>query len=104
MKLVTKIIWGILFVVVFGLALKNMHEATLLLFLGYEINSPLALVLFAFLLTGFVFGVLAMTPAFFRYRRDLAKCRKTIEAMNKESEAQQLARTQPPLPETIIGA
>jgi uncharacterized membrane protein YciS (DUF1049 family) len=81
-----------------------MHEAVLMFYFGQQVTSPLALILFAFLVAGFVFGVLAMTPAFFRYRRELAKCKKTIDAMRRESEEQEAARLQPPLPETILGA
>ena len=103
MKLISRIVWGILFIVVFGLALKNMHETALLLFLGYEIKSPLALILLGFLMSGFILGVLAMTPTLFRHRREMAKQKKAINKMEKDSAAQQVARSQPP-PDTVVGA
>jgi len=105
MKLVSKIIWGILFLFVFVVALKNMdREATLAFFAGHEVHGPLPLVLLAFTLAGFVLGVLAMTPTFFRLRRDLARQRKSIKTLQQDSEARELARSQPPAPESITGA
>jgi uncharacterized integral membrane protein len=101
-KLVSKIIWGILFIVVFGWALKNMHEVVLAFFMGYEIKGPLALILLGAFAAGAVLGVLAMTPTVFRHKRDLSKQKKMIAAMQKESDAQQLARIQPPQPDSIV--
>ncbi|RJG04616.1 LapA family protein [Noviherbaspirillum sedimenti] len=105
MRLVSKIIWSLLFIIVFVVALKNMdREATLAFFSGHEVHAPLPLVLLAFTVIGFVLGVLAMTPTFFRQRRDLAKQRKAIKTMQQDSEAQQLARSQPPSADAIAGA
>jgi putative membrane protein len=105
MKLVSKIIWGIVFIVVFIVALKNMdREATLAFFSGYEVHGPLPLVLLTFTATGFVLGVLAMTPTVFRHRRDLAKQRKAIKTLQQEYDAKELARSQPPSPDSVVGA
>jgi uncharacterized integral membrane protein len=105
MKLVSKIIWGILFIVVFIVALKNMdREATLAFFSGYEVHGPLPLLLLGFTMAGFVLGVLAMTPAFFRQRRELSRQGKAIRKMQKDSEMQQLASLQPPSPDSVVGA
>jgi uncharacterized integral membrane protein len=105
MKLVSKIIWGILFVVVFAVALKNMdREATLAFFSGYEVHGPLPLVLLSFTVGGFVLGVLAMTPAFVRQRRNLARQDKAIKQMQKDSETQQLASLHAPSPDSVAGA
>lgn len=104
MKLVSKIIWGILFIVIFAVALKNMdREASLAFFSGYEVHGPLPLLLLSFTVGGFVLGVLAMTPAFFRQRRNLAKQDKTIKKMQKDSELQQMASMQPPSPDSVAG-
>lgn len=104
MKLVSKIIWGILFLIVFAVSLKNMDkEAVLTFFSGYELKGPLPLLLLGFVLIGFVLGVLAMTPAIFRHRRDLSRYKKTIDTMQKEHQAQQVS-IQPPAPDTIVGA
>jgi uncharacterized integral membrane protein len=102
MKLITRIIAAILFIVFFGFALKNTQEATLRFFFGFERQAPLVLLLLAFFAAGAALGVLAMTPTVFRHRRDLSKHKKTIDSLRKEGEAQQLARMQPPPPDSIL--
>jgi uncharacterized integral membrane protein len=102
MKFISRVIWVILFALFFGFALKNTQEATLRFFWGYEKQAPLVLLLLLFFIAGAVLGVLAMTPTVFRHRRSLSAHKKTIDMMKKEQEAQQLARTQPPQPDSII--
>ncbi|HJW54277.1 MAG TPA: LapA family protein [Burkholderiaceae bacterium] len=102
MKLVFRIIAAVLFIIFFGFALKNTQEVALRFFLDYEIRGPLVLLLLGFFTAGAVMGVLAMTPTLFRHRRDLSKQKKTIMAMQKENEAQQMARNQPPQPDSIV--
>ena len=102
MTLLFRIVAAILFVIFFGFALKNTDEVVLRFFLNYEIRSPLVLMLLGFFAAGAVLGVLAMTPTVFRYRRDLSKQKKTIATMQKEIDAQRLARVQPPPPDSII--
>ena len=102
MKILFRIIAAILFVIFFGFALKNTQEAALQFFLGYEIRGPLVLLLLGFFIIGAVLGVLAMIPTVLRYRRDVSKQKKTIVVMQKDSEAQQLARIQPPQPDSIV--
>jgi putative membrane protein len=102
MKTISRIIWVVLFIVFFGFALKNTQEAALRFFFEYEIRGPLVLLLLAFFAAGAALGVLAVMPAMFRHRRDLSKCKKTIDAMQKENEAQRLARMQPPQPDSVV--
>jgi uncharacterized integral membrane protein len=102
MKIISRIVAAILFIVFFGFALKNTQEAALRFFFDYEIRGPLVLLLLAFFVGGAALGVLAMTPALFRHRRDLSRHKKTIDTMRKASEAEQAARMQPPQPDTVI--
>jgi putative membrane protein len=102
MKIISRIVWAVLFIVFFGFALKNTQEAALRFFFDYEARGPLVLLLLAFFAAGAALGVLALMPAMFRHRRDLTKCKKTIETMQKEREAQQLARVQPPQPDSVV--
>jgi uncharacterized integral membrane protein len=101
MKILSRIIGIILFVIFFGFAIKNTQEARLDFFLGYELRGPLVLLLLGFFAAGATLGVLAMTPTVFRHRRELNRHRKTIDEMKKEDEARQRARTQPPQPDSI---
>ncbi|CAN5319399.1 hypothetical protein BH11PSE11_BH11PSE11_36970 [soil metagenome] len=102
MKIISRIFSAFVLIIIFGFALKNMQEVALQFFLGYEIKGPLALILFGVFVTGSVMGVLAMTPTFFRQRRELNRTKKTIATMQKQSEAQELVRVQPPQPDSIV--
>jgi putative membrane protein len=100
MKILSRIIAVIIFVAFFGFALKNTDEVTLHFF-GYDIRQPLALMLLAFFAMGAALGVLAMTPTVFRHRRELSRHKKTVVSLQKESEAQQIARKTPPQPDSV---
>lgn len=102
MKIVFRIIAAILFIVFFGFALKNTHEAVLRFFFGYEIHGPLVLLLLGFFSGGAVLGILAMLPTMFRHRRDLAKQKQVLMAMEKEQELQRQVRMHPPQPDTVV--
>jgi uncharacterized integral membrane protein len=104
MKILFRILAVALFVVFFGFALKNTQEVALQFFLGYEIRGPLVLLLLGFFAGGAVLGVLAMTPAFVRHRRELTRQRKAIASLQKEMQAQLLARSQPPQPDAVINS
>jgi putative membrane protein len=102
MKLVYRLLGIMLFVLFFGFALKNTDEAVLRFFLGYEVRSPLALLLLAFFAAGAVLGVLAMTPTVFRHRRELARGKKAAAVLQQENDAQKLMRAQPPQPDSVV--
>ncbi len=102
MKIVSRLIAAILFVLFFFFALKNTQEITLHFFLGYERTDPLVLVLLVCFVGGAILGVLAMTPIVFRYRREAARHKKAASVLHKEREAQQLAQIQPPLPDSVV--
>jgi lipopolysaccharide assembly protein A len=102
MKILFRILAVALFIVFFGFALKNTQEVALQFFMGYEIRGPLVLLLLGFFAGGAVLGVLAMTPTFFRHRRELTRHRKAIATLQKENQAQLLARTQPPQPDGVV--
>ncbi|MDB5764158.1 MAG: hypothetical protein JWQ21_3153 [Herminiimonas sp.] len=102
MRLLFRIVAAILFIIFFGFALKNTQEVALRFFLDYEIRGPLVLLLLGFFAAGFVFGVLGMAPVVFRLKRDLSKQKKAFAVMQKENEAQRLARAQPPQPDSIV--
>lgn len=101
MKIISRIIWAIIFVLFFGFALKNTQEASLRFFFDSEARGPLVLLLLAFFVSGAALGILAVMPTLFRHRRDLSKCKKKIDTMEKENEAKRLARVQPPQPDSV---
>ncbi|MGS0741557.1 LapA family protein [Glaciimonas sp. GG7] len=101
MKLISRAIAILLFLVFFGFALKNTQEVTLDFFLNHQIRGPLVLVLLGFFASGAILGVLAMTPAVFRYRRNASKAQKALISIQREQEAQRLASTEPPQPDSV---
>jgi uncharacterized integral membrane protein len=105
MKIISRIVAVILFIAFFGFALKNSQEVELQFFFFFFENTiiaPLVLLLLGFFAAGAALGVLAMTPTLFRHRRDLNRHKKAIDSMRKEGEAQQMARVQPPQPDTVL--
>jgi uncharacterized integral membrane protein len=102
MKIVFRTVAVLLFVVFFGFALKNTQEVALRFFSDYEIRGPLVLLLLAFFGGGATLGILAMLPTVFRYRRDLNRQKKVMTTMEHEQEAQRVARTHPPQPDSVV--
>lgn len=102
MKIIARIVAVLIFIVFFGFALINKDEVTLKFFFGYETKGPLVLVLLVFFISGAVLGVLAMTPSLFRHRRELSRQRKQIATLQKDADAQRLARAYPPPPDGVM--
>jgi uncharacterized integral membrane protein len=102
MKLLTRLAAVILFVLFFGFALENTHEAVLHFFLNYEIRGPMVLVLLGFFLMGAVMGILAMMPMVFRHRRESSKHQKTVNRMEQEQQALVAARANPRQAEAVV--
>ena len=102
MKIISRIVAAILFIVFFGFALKNTQEVALRFFFNYEVRGPLVLLLLSFFSAGAALGVLAMIPTVFWHRRDLSKQKKVIATMEQENAARQLAQAQPPQPDSVV--
>ena len=96
MKLVSRIVSFLLFLVFFGLAIKNTQEASLSFFFGYEVRGPFVLILLGFFAAGGILAVLGMTPALFRSRRELSRTKKRLETLEKENEIQRQQPAAPP--------
>ena len=70
------------FFILFAFALNNQHEAQLKWFFGFEFRAPMVLMVLVVCAAGAVFGVLAMTPNWWRQRRHVpAKPPATSPAM-----------------------
>lgn len=101
MKLLFRIVAVLLFVVFFGFALKNTQEATLRFFLDTTVQAPLVIMLLAFFSAGAVIGILAMTPVLFRQRRELTVQKRLLQNLQKDYDALQTLRAQPPQPDSM---
>lgn len=78
MKIILKIISAFLFIVFFGFSLNNTGIVTLKLFFGYQFLGPLVLILLIFFIAGIIFGVLAMFPMLFKYRKEISRHKKNL--------------------------
>lgn len=99
MKYLFRIVAALLFVLFFGFALKNTQEVALRFFLEYELRGPLVLLLLGFFAAGAALGVLAMTPALLRNRRELSRCNKALQAKDRDCAEQMHTAGQPPQPD-----
>jgi len=82
----------LLFLAVLGFALRNSDTVTVRLFLGYEWQASLVLVLLAFFAAGIALGLLACLPTVFRQRRRIGRLER--EAAGRAREA--LPKAPPP--------
>ena len=101
MKIISRIIWGIIFIAFFGFALKNDQIVTLQFFWDYAQSAPLVVLLAAFFLSGAILGILAMVPIVFHHRKDISKHKKTIAEIEKERLVDQRANIQAPQPDSV---
>ncbi|MBI3480581.1 MAG: LapA family protein [Nitrosomonadales bacterium] len=74
---------AVLFVALFGFAVKNDQPITLRYFFGYEWQSSLVIVLLIFFTIGAAVGVLAMLGYVLRHRREIAALKRDNRAKSK---------------------
>ena len=73
------LIWtfrAIVFLLLFGFAVKNTETVSLRFFLDTVWQVPLVVLLFAFFAGGALMALLAVSGGFFRLRREVARLRK----------------------------
>lgn len=83
MRYLNWILRAVLFIVLFGFAVKNDQPVTLRYFFGYEWQSSLVIVLLIFFAVGAVIGVLAMLANVLQQRREIARLKRDIRVKNK---------------------
>ena len=70
----------LLFLLLFGFALKNTDPVILRFYLGSQWEAPLAMVVLVFFSVGAVAGVIACLTYFYRQRREILQLRKEVRA------------------------
>jgi len=95
MRYLRWILWILLFVLLFGFALKNTDAVAVRYFLGWEWRPPLSLALFVFFAAGAVLGVLAGTVALYRQRRELVELRGEQRARQAASQTRDAVPERP---------
>jgi uncharacterized integral membrane protein len=82
------LVWSlraVIFVLLFGLAIKNGGSVELRFFLGQSWQAPLSLVLLLAFTGGVVIGLAAVLGVWTRQRRELAQLRARLEAGPRET-------------------
>jgi uncharacterized integral membrane protein len=80
MRAVVWLLRAAIFILLFGLAIKNGGSVELRFFLGQNWQAPLSLVLLLAFTAGVVIGLLAVLGVWVRQRRELARLRTQLEA------------------------
>lgn len=74
---------AVLFIMLFGFAVKNDQPVTLRYFFGYEWQTSLVVVLLIFFAAGAVVGVLAMFASLLRQRREITRLKRDVRLKEK---------------------
>ena len=69
MRILTYVLRGFIFFVLVAFAIDNQQPTTVNWFFSYAWTAPMVIIVLAAFVAGTVFGVLAMTPAWWRHRR-----------------------------------
>ncbi len=70
MRVLTWLLRGLVFFVLFAFAMNNLHHVELQWFWGYRSEAPMVFIVLAVFGLGCAVGVLAMVPSWWRHRRD----------------------------------
>jgi len=76
MRILIGALWLILFVVLFAFAVNNTAATDLDFFAGMGVHAPLIALLLAFFVGGFVFGFIALLPAWVRQRVEIRRLKR----------------------------
>ena len=78
MRILTYVLRGFIFFVLVAFAINNQQPVTVNWFFSYAWTAPLVIIVLAAFVAGTVFGVLAMTPAWWRHRRRAKRLETTV--------------------------
>jgi len=74
---------AVLFIALFGFAVKNDQAVTLRYFFGFEWQSSLVIVLSIFFAAGMIFGLLVMLTNVLKQRREISRLKRDISLKSK---------------------
>ena len=78
-RVVSTLVWLVVFVVLLLLAIKNAEPVTLRFYFDLVLQAPLIVVLFAAFALGALFGMLALLGTLLRQRREISFLKKSME-------------------------
>lgn len=76
MRIFTRAIWFLLFIVLLAFAASNTETATLRFWLGFAWQAPLVLILLAFFAAGALLGIGSALGTLLGQRRDIVRLRR----------------------------
>jgi uncharacterized integral membrane protein len=88
----------VLFILLFGFAIKNDHGVDLHFFLGRQWNFPLVFVILAAFAVGALMGVTATVASLLRQRHEISRLRKQLARAERDAEQASEEATRPPEP------
>ena len=80
MRILTWAVRLAVFLLLLAFAAKNVEPVALRFYFDLALQAPLVLVLFAFFAVGVLFGVLALSGALLRQRREISALRRQLPA------------------------
>ena len=86
----------ILFILLFGFAVKNDHVADLYFFFGRQWSFPLVFIILVAFAVGALMGVTATITSLLKQRHEISRLRKKLA--RAERDAERASENAPPLP------
>jgi len=86
MRYLRWIVRVLVFVVLFGFAIKNTDPVSVHYFMGWEWRTPLAVALFVFFAAGAALGAMAGAAWLYRHRREVMQLRRELRQRQTPAE------------------
>jgi len=80
MRIFTRAIWFLLFILLLAFAASNAETATLRFWFGFAWEAPLVLILLAFFAAGALLGIGSALGTMLGQRRDIVRLRREVRA------------------------
>jgi uncharacterized integral membrane protein len=88
----------VLFLLLFGFAVKNDHLVDLRFFLGNQWQFPLVFIILVAFAVGALLGVTATAASLLRQRHEISRLRKQLARAERDAEQASEEATRPPEP------
>lgn len=79
-RYVLRLLWGVLFLLALGFAVKNSQGVVVSYYFGYQWETPLALALLVCFVAGVAAGVAAGLSMVFRQKREILSLKRELRA------------------------
>ncbi len=100
MRIVTWVLWLVVFLFLLAFAAKNLDLVTVRFYLDHDWQAPLVVVLLGFFAVGVVLGMLAMVGALLRQRREISRLKRDARRQQR-SGAESQARADAARPPAV---